>query len=131
MQDYHSSTRIYELAYHIEISFNIEQHKRPCLNHCARCLTRSFCLSVYDIINNIYIPLFLSIFSPKSGIITPTLFKENASAFSFNGVSTRVEILAPPCHLHNIPPPIEVGDIGHLVIWPEDFCPEKCGEDNR
>ena len=28
----------------------------------------------------------------------PRLFKENAIAFSFNGVSTRVEILAPPCH---------------------------------
>ena len=26
------------------------------------------------------------------------------------------EILAPPCHWHSFPPPIEVGDIGHLVI---------------
>ena len=33
-------------------------------------------------------------------------------AFSFNGVSTRVEILAIPCHEHNIPPPIAVGTSG-------------------
>ena len=54
---------------------------------------------------------------PPDYIITPGLFKENDFSFSFNGVSTRVEILAPPCHWHNLPSPIEVGDIGQLVIY--------------
>ena len=45
---------------------------------------------VYILIANLSMKVYI--------IITPRLFKENALAFSFNGVSTRVEILAPPCH---------------------------------
>ena len=42
---------------------------------------------------------------------------ENAPAFSFIGLSTRVEIYAPPGQRHKVPATLQRwGDIGHRVI---------------
>ena len=52
-------------------------------------------------------------------VISPKVFMENAPAFSFIGLSTRVEIYAPPDQRHTVPATYRSGGyIGHRVMIP-------------